>query len=85
MVGTDVSGVNFGFRGDEDTFASRGQKLIYWGPLHPLEGLLLRTPLVPWSYLASRLYYDVFWYNVFGRRHVRQALENEWGQLFESY
>ncbi|MGB6836812.1 MAG: DUF362 domain-containing protein [Dehalococcoidia bacterium] len=85
VVGTDVSGVNFGFRGDEDTFASRGQKLIYWGPLHPLEGLLLRTPLVPWSYLASRLYYDVFWYNVFGRRHVRQALENEWGQLFESY
>jgi uncharacterized protein (DUF362 family) len=85
VVGTDVSGVNFGFRGDEDTFASWGQKLIYWGPLHPFEGFLLRTPLVPWAYLASRLYYDVFWYNVFGRRHVRRAKQNPWGQLFERY
>ncbi len=85
VVGSDVEGVDFGFRGDENTFASWGQKLIYWGPLHPLEGLLLRTPLVPWSYLASRLYYDVFWYNVFGRRQVRRAKQNEWGQLFERY
>jgi uncharacterized protein (DUF362 family) len=85
VVGADVSGVNFGFRGDQNTFASWGQKLIYWGPLHPFEGLLLRTPIVPWSYFASRLYYDLFWYNLFGRRHVRRALQNEWGRLFQSY
>ncbi len=33
----------------EDTFASRGQKAIYYGPLKPLEHLLLQSPLVPWS------------------------------------
>ena len=58
----DISGINFGFRSDEDTFASRGQKLIYWGPLKPFEKLLLRTPIVPWSFFASNLYYNYLWY-----------------------
>ena len=30
--GEDISGVNWQFSGVENTFASRGQKLIYWGP-----------------------------------------------------
>lgn len=51
VVGEDVSQVNFGFNASKNTFASRGQKLTYWGPLKPLEKLLLRTVLVPWYYL----------------------------------
>jgi uncharacterized protein (DUF362 family) len=85
IVGEDISGVSFGFRGDQNTFASRGQKLIYWGPLKCLERLLLRTFLVPWSYVASRLYHDVYWYPCVGRRRVREALKTEWGQLFQKY
>jgi len=85
VVGMDVSNVNFGFRGDENTFASWGQKLIYWGPLHPFEKLLLRTPLVPWSYAASNVYYNLYWYPLFGRKRVKQALGTEWGKLFQSY
>ncbi len=68
-----------------DTFASRGQKCIYHGWLKPFEHLLLRTPLVPWSYLASRLYYDVYWYPTKGKKRVRWALSTEWGKLFEQY
>jgi hypothetical protein len=85
IVGEDISGVNFGFRGNENTFASRGQKLIYHGPLKFAERLLLRTFLVPWSYAASRLYHDVYWYPFIGRRRVREALKTEWGQLFLKY
>ena len=85
VVGVDVSDVNYGFRDDEDTFASWGQKLIYWGPLHRFEKLLLRTPIVPWAYFASRIYYDLFWWNVVGRGHVRRTKQNEWGQLFDRY
>ena len=85
VVGEDVSDVNFHFAAHEDTFASRGQKMIYWGPLKPLEHLLLRTPLAPLSYVASRLYHDVYWYNFVGRPRVRQALQTEWGKLFTSY
>jgi len=69
----------------EDTFASRGQKLIYHGFLHPLEPLLLRTPLVPWSYFASNFYHNVYWYPFVGRKRVEAALETRWGRLFTEY
>jgi uncharacterized protein (DUF362 family) len=69
----------------EDTFASRGQKMIYHGWLHPLEALLLRTPLVPWSYFASNFYHNVYWYPFVGRKRVQAALGTKWGQLFQEY
>ncbi len=84
IVGYDISAEDWDFI-QEDTFASRGQKLIYHGWLHPLEPLLLRSPLVPWSYLASNLYHNVYWYPFVGRKRVEAALETKWGQLFESY
>jgi uncharacterized protein (DUF362 family) len=68
-----------------ETFASRGQKLIYHGPLKPMEHLLLRTPIVPWSYTASRAYFDGFWYPFVGNRRVQKALETKWGRLFAGY
>jgi uncharacterized protein (DUF362 family) len=69
----------------EDTFASRGQKAIYHGPLKPFEKLLLQSPLVPWSYFASNFYHNVYWYPFIGRKRVEEALKTEWGQLFKSY
>jgi uncharacterized protein (DUF362 family) len=85
VVGEDISGVNFHFTGSANTFASRGQKAIYWGPLKPLEKVLLRTVLTPWSYAASRLYHDVYWYNFVGKKRVREALKTKWGKLFLTY
>ncbi|MBC8252973.1 MAG: DUF362 domain-containing protein, partial [Ardenticatenia bacterium] len=68
-----------------ETFASKGQKAIYHGPLKPLESILLRTPLVPWSYFASDFYHNVYWYPLVGRKRVAAALETKWGQLFRQY
>ena len=85
MVGDDVSGVNLKFSPGEDTMASRGQKLIYWGPLKPLEHLLLRTPIVPWAFAASRLYHDAYWYPFVGKPRVEKILESDWGKLFHAY
>jgi len=69
----------------EDTFASRGQKLIYHGPLKPFEKILLQSPLVPWSYFASNFYHNVYWYPFVGRKRVAAALQTPWGKLFQSY
>jgi uncharacterized protein (DUF362 family) len=69
----------------EDTFASQGQKAIYHGALKPFEALLLRSPIVPWSYFASNLYHNVYWYPVVGRRRVEAALKTPWGELFSAY
>ena len=85
LVGHDIEAEPaWGFR-QEDTFASRGQKMIYHGPLRPLERLLLRSPLVPWAYFASNFYHNVYWYPFVGRKRVQQALETVWGRLFRSY
>lgn len=68
-----------------DTFASRGQKCIYHGCLKPFEKLLLQTPIVPWSFAASKLYHDVYWFPCKGKSRVERMLASEWGKLFESY
>jgi uncharacterized protein (DUF362 family) len=85
VVGDDVSRVNWHFTGQQNTFASRGQKLIYWGPLRPVEHLLLRTPLVRLAYLASNIYHNVYWRNTIGRIRIARAMKTGWGKLFKSY
>ncbi|MSQ07313.1 MAG: DUF362 domain-containing protein [Dehalococcoidia bacterium] len=85
VAGEDITGVNWRFSGVENTLASRGQKLIYWGPLKPVEKLLLRGPLVGWSYLASNLYHNGYWLKTHGRRRINAALKTEWGKLFLEY
>ncbi|MPZ14264.1 MAG: DUF362 domain-containing protein [Chloroflexi bacterium] len=85
IVGEEIDGIDFHFHRDEDTLASRGQKLIYHGPLKPLEHLLLRGPLVPWAYAASRLYHDGFWYPLVGKKRIAQMMDTGWGHLFNSY
>ena len=85
VVGHDISQEPaWGFV-QEDTFASKGQKMIYHGWLHPLEGLMLRTPLVPWSYFASNFYHNVSWYPFVGRKRVQAALDTKWGRMFQDY
>ena len=85
VVGEDISRVNWEFSSTENTFASRGQKLIYWGPLKFMERLLLRSPLVGWAFLASNLYHNGYWLKTQGRRRINAALKTEWGRLFQSY
>ena len=85
VVGDDISGENWHFTRQQNTFASRGQKLIYWGPLKPFEKFLLRTAIAPWSYLASIAYHDWYWYPFIGKCRVRQSLEGRWGRLFQTY
>jgi uncharacterized protein (DUF362 family) len=85
VVGEDISEVNWHFHDNLNTFASRGQKMIYWGPLKPFEKLLLRTAIVPWSYAASIAYHDLYWYPLIGKERVRAALATPWGRLFSEY
>jgi uncharacterized protein (DUF362 family) len=84
VVGEDVSEVNWHFR-DTDNLASRGQKMIYHGLLKPFEKTLLRTRIVPWSYLASRAYYDGIWYPLIGKKRVQEMMNTKWGRLFQEY
>jgi hypothetical protein len=67
------------------TFASRMQHKIYWGPLKkPLEWSL-KTVLAPWSYLASVIYHDSFWYPLMGKKKMQPILKSDWGKLFANW
>jgi uncharacterized protein (DUF362 family) len=82
----DAASENWNFTGPfrKMTFASRMQHLIYWGRLRkPLEWTL-KTVLAPWSYVASVLYHDFFWYP-FHRDRVETALASTWGRLFQNW
>ena len=85
VVGEDVEEVNWRFSAAENTFASRGQKLIYWGPLKSLENALLRSPITPWAYAASNLYHNAYWLKMIGSKRVREAMKTPWGRLFQQY
>jgi len=66
------------------TFASRMQHRIYWGPLKgPLEWTL-KTVLAPWSYIASVVFHDMYWYPVHQNR-IRRILSSVWGRLFQNW
>jgi uncharacterized protein (DUF362 family) len=82
-----ASEANWGFAGpfQKMTFASRMQHKIYWGPLKkPLEWSL-KTVLAPWSYIASVLYHDTFWYPFNAKKKMREALDSGWGRLFHNW
>ncbi len=83
----DLAAENWNFVGPfkKMTFASRMQHQIYWGKLkRPIEWSL-KTWLAPWSYAASVVYHDWFWYPFIGKSAVDVALESPWGRLFENY
>ncbi|TAL17279.1 DUF362 domain-containing protein [bacterium] len=66
------------------TFASKMQHLIYWGPLKGPVEWSLKTFLAPWSYIASVLYHDMYWYPANYER-VKKVLESPWGKLFQNW
>lgn len=67
------------------TFAARMQHRIYWGNLKKLVEWSLKTWLAPWSYIASVLYHDMFWYPHIGNERVQEALKSKWGRLFHNW
>jgi uncharacterized protein (DUF362 family) len=88
IVGDEAAAeANWNFVGpfQKMTFASRMQHRIYWGPLKkPLEWSL-KTVLAPWSYIASVVYHDSFWYPVIARKRMQAVLDSEWGRLFRNW
>ncbi len=81
-----AAGENWHFDGPfkRMTFASRMQHKIYWGPLKKPIEWSLKTVLAPWSYIASVLYHDFFWYPTHARL-VEAALQSDWGRLFSNW
>jgi uncharacterized protein (DUF362 family) len=88
IVGDEAAGAaNWNFAGpfQKMTFASRMQHKIYWGPLKKPIEWSLKTVLAPWSYLASVVYHDSFWYPFIAKKRMQAVLDSEWGRLFRNW
>jgi len=60
------------------------QHKIYWGPLKKPIEWSLKTVLAPWSYAASVLYHDSFWYPTH-QDVIRNVMGSDWGKLFANW
>ena len=49
------------------------------------DSLGLVTVLAPWSYMASVMYHDSFWYPMNADRTMKDVLGSEWGRLFQNW
>ena len=76
---------NFTNPAEELTFAGKMQHQIYWGKLKKPIEWSLKTWLAPWSYLASVVYHDLYWYPQNGNDQVFEALQSDWGRLFHNW
>lgn len=84
IVGMDISGIDYGFV-SKRSLVIWGDQMIRRGPLQPLEGLLLHSPLMIWAPFASNVYHDWLWYPLVGLPRIRAYRKTPWGRLFERY
>ena len=60
--------------------------MVWFGPLKPIQGIFMRTPLVHLFILGSEVYHDYYRWPLRDRRVFEQWRESTtWGQLFEHY
>ncbi len=83
----DAAQENWHFEGPfkKMTFAAKMQHKIYWGPLKKPVEWSLKTVLAPWSYLASVLYHDSFWYSFKAKRIMNRIANSDWARLFQNW
>ncbi|HOJ09143.1 MAG TPA: DUF362 domain-containing protein [Clostridiales bacterium] len=85
VVGEDISNVNWGYTVGDNT-ASKVGDLLWFGPLKKLQRLMFHTPIVNIFIWGSAFYHDVIWYNLQGKKVVKDYQNNtQWGRLFKSY
>jgi uncharacterized protein (DUF362 family) len=85
VVGEDISGVNLHFTVGSN-FASRAGRLLWFGPLKPLQHVFFHTPVVNAFIAASFVYHDWVWWPLRGKPLMRRLRrDNEWGRFFQRY
>jgi uncharacterized protein (DUF362 family) len=86
LVGdTDLANESWDFRVG-DNGASRVGDLVWFGPLKPVQNVLMRTPLVNLFILGSEVYHDYYRWPARDRKVFEGWLANTpWGNLFQEY
>jgi uncharacterized protein (DUF362 family) len=86
LVGdSDLANESWNFRVG-DNGASRVGDIVWFGPLKPMQNVLMRTPLVNLFILGSEVYHDYYRWPARDRGVFESWLANTaWGKLFQDY
>lgn len=86
LVGdTDLGNESWNFQVG-DNGASRVGDVVWFGPLKPVQNVLMRTPLVNLFILGSEVYHDYYRWPARDRRVFERWLgTTAWGELFQAY
>jgi len=86
LVGdTDLADESWNFHVG-DNGASRVGDMVWFGPLKPMQNVLMRTPLVNLFILGSEVYHDYYRWPARDRKVFESWLANtSWGNLFQEY
>jgi uncharacterized protein (DUF362 family) len=86
LVGdTDLANESWNFQVG-DNGASRVGDIVWFGPLKPVQNVLMRTPLVNLFILGSEVYHDYYRWPARDRRVFEGWLAGTpWGNLFQEY
>jgi uncharacterized protein (DUF362 family) len=86
LVGdTDLASESWNFHVG-DNGASRVGDMVWFGPLKPVQNVLMRTPLVNLFILGSEVYHDYYRWPARDRKVFESWLANtSWGNLFQEY
>jgi uncharacterized protein (DUF362 family) len=86
LVGdTDLANESWDFHVG-DNGASRVGDMVWFGPLKPMQNVLMRTPLVNLFILGSEVYHDYYRWPARDRKVFESWLANTaWGNLFQEY
>lgn len=84
IIGEDISKVNFRFSTGKSPIVF-GDQLFRKGALRFIEPLLFHTGLFGLCVFGSAFYHDIIWYNLIGKKYIKQFEETEWGKLFRKF
>jgi uncharacterized protein (DUF362 family) len=84
IIGDDISKENWHFKA-ERSIVIWGDQQVRKGRLKFLEPLMHTFLFYLGPVFLSAFYHDVYWYNVIGRKRIREYNKTEWGQLFQQY
>src|SRR6202047_4641648 len=86
LVGdADLAGESWNFHVG-DNGASRVGDMVWFGPLKPVQNVLMRTPLVNLFILGSEVYHDYYRWPARDRKVFESWLaKTSWGSLFQEY
>ncbi|MFX0043082.1 MAG: DUF362 domain-containing protein [Candidatus Hodarchaeota archaeon] len=84
FIGEDISNINWNFK-VKRSVVIWGDQMVRKGPLQFIYPLFRSDLFFLGPTYASKIYHDMFWYPIKGKKLIKNFLKTGWGKIFASY